>query len=222
MKPLFLINFKAYPEALGEQAQALVRICEKVAKATDTDIAVAPQQADLRFIAKSTSLKVFAQHVDPVDEGAYTGHATALAAKDAGCFGVLINHSEKQVTVEQGGKIASRCRELGLVTMYCAATPDAVARIRKHQPDFIAIEPPELIGGKVSVSTAKPRVITLSIDKAEGIPVLCGAGIHSKADSQKAIELGAEGILVASGVVKAGKDREKAITQLAQGLGKGK
>jgi len=34
------------------------------------------------------------------------------------------------------------------------------------------------------------------------VKVLCGAGIVDKTDVQKALELGAEGILISSGVVK--------------------
>ena len=45
------------------------------------------------------------------------------------------------------------------------------------------------------------------------MPVLCGAGIHTGEDVKKSRELGAKGILVASGVVKA-KDQRKALKEL--------
>jgi triosephosphate isomerase len=47
--------------------------------------------------------------------------------------------------------------------------------------------------------------------------VLCGAGIKSENDVRRAMELGAKGILVASGVVKA-KDIEKSMENLIKGM----
>ena len=50
-----------------------------------------------------------------------------------------------------------------------------------------------------------------------GIPVLCGAGVKTRADVEKAMELGAAGILLASGVVKA-EDPGAVLTELVRGL----
>jgi triosephosphate isomerase len=47
--------------------------------------------------------------------------------------------------------------------------------------------------------------------------VICGAGITDKGDVTKAMELGSQGILVASGIVKA-TSWEKKITELASGM----
>ena len=74
-------------------------------------------------------------------------------------------------------------------------------------PTFIAVEPPELIGGDVSVTNADPAIVsdTVAVVKSvnPGVRVLCGAGVKNGADVAKAIELGAEGVLLASGVTKA-------------------
>ena len=50
-----------------------------------------------------------------------------------------------------------------MTSVVCAKTPDEVANIAKFDPDFIAIEPPELIGSGKSVSKHKPSVITRSV-----------------------------------------------------------
>jgi triosephosphate isomerase len=50
-----------------------------------------------------------------------------------------------------------------------------------------------------------------------GIPVLCGAGVKDKADVSKALSLGSQGILLASGVVKSSEPR-KVLIDLIQGL----
>jgi triosephosphate isomerase len=108
-----------------------------------------------------------------------------------------------------------------MTSVVCAKTPDEVANIAKFDPDFIAIEPPELIGSGKSVSKHKPSVITRSVQaKAQyssSTKLICGAGIMDKIDVSSAAKLGAEGILVASGIVKSSFWTEK-IYELASGF----
>lgn len=215
--PFMIVNLKAYAEGTGKKALEIAKLCERVSKGMKVDIAVACQATDIRLLAENVKIPIFAQHVDPVKQGAYTGHITIEAVQDAGAKGVLINHSEKPVTIEQASQIIERCKEMDMTSVFCTPSPVTIERIRKYNPDYIAIEPPELIGGNVSVSTAKPQVITDSIKRAKDIKVICGAGIKTKDDVIKAIELGAYGILVASGVVKA-EDKEKEIISLCEGL----
>jgi len=72
---------------------------------------------------------------------------------------------------------------------------------------MIAVEPPELIGTGISVSKAKPEVVSGSVELVKQINpdviVLCGAGITTGEDVAAALRLGTEGVLVASGIVKA-------------------
>jgi len=88
-------------------------------------------------------------------------------------------------------------------------------------PTAIAIEPPGLIGGDVSVTTADPSIVSQAAEAtrqlAPGTLSLCGAGVKDGRDVAKAVELGADGVLVASGVVKA-KDAKAAMLDLARGL----
>src|SRR2546426_9139088 len=73
----------------------------------------------------------------------------------------------------------------------------------------------------VSVTTAKPEVITKAVDRIRAgnprVSVLCGAGVKARKDVAKALELGTVGVLLSSGVVKA-KDPEKALRDLVKGL----
>jgi triosephosphate isomerase len=86
---------------------------------------------------------------------------------------------------------------------------------------MIAVEPPELIGGDISVSTANPEIISDTVELVKkinpNILVLCGAGVKNQTDVSKAISLGSEGILLASGVVKS-KEPRKILLDLIQGL----
>ncbi|MBU2560167.1 triose-phosphate isomerase, partial [archaeon] len=88
-------------------------------------------------------------------------------------------------------------------------------------PTSIAIEPPELIGSGIPVSKADPGIVSDSVAAVENINkdiiVLCGAGISTGEDVKAAIELGAKGVLLASGVVKAG-DPKSVLLDLASGV----
>lgn len=214
---LIIVNFKAYKQAVGADALKLAKICDKVAAKTKTNIAVAVQPADILPVAASVKIPVLAQHVDAVKFGAHTGSVLPESVVASGAVGTLINHSERQLPLNQIGDTIKRCRKLGLVTVVCAANSSKESKIAKFKPDILAIEPPELIGGKVSVSKAKPHLIERSVKRAGSIPLLCGAGVHTEKDVSRAIELGAMGVLVASGVVKA-KDPRKALLKLVKGL----
>jgi len=61
-----------------------------------------------------------------------------------------------------------------------------------------------LIGKGIAVSTANPAIIAGTVNEVKSIadiPVLCGAGISTPSDVKKAIELGADGVLLASAFV---------------------
>ena len=64
-----------------------------------------------------------------------------------------------------------------------------------------------MIGKNVSVTEVSPKVIVKAVKVVKkvnpAVKVLCGAGIHSKKDVLKALELGTEGILIAHKIVKA-------------------
>ncbi len=214
---LAIINFKAYESSSGFNAIKLARICEKVAKREKANIAVAVQPADIFAVAANVSIPVIAQHVDAINYGAKTGWILPESAAMAGAVGSLVNHSEHQISLRQIKETIRRLRELGMISVVCANTPAMAVKIANFYPDCIAIEPPELIGGNISVSKAKPQVITKTTSKITDIPILCGAGIKTKDDVAKAVKLGAKGILVASGVTNA-KNPEKALTQLVRGL----
>ncbi len=219
--PLLLVNFKVYPEALGTKGLRLADACAKVVETSGASIAVAPAMPDLAAVAKRVRIPVVAQHVDAVAGGERTGWTPPEAALAAGAAGTLLNHSERKVAAGDLEATLLRCRDLGLEVVCCAddlAEAEASAILG---PEFVAIEPPELIGGDVSVTSAKPEVVSGAVERITAVNpsvrVLCGAGVKSRRDVRRAIELGAAGVLVASGVVRA-KDSAKAIADLARGL----
>lgn len=215
--PVCIVNFKSYPNATGRNALTLAKICDKVSQATNTQIIICVQTADIPLIAKSVKIPVFAQNVDPYEAGAHTGWVLAENVKEYGAQGTLLNHSEHKLSMDVLKKSLSRAKAAHLLTVVCAESPEEARLVASLKPDGIAIEPKELIGGNISVSSAKPELIEQSVRTVSFVPVLCGAGVHTKDDVSKAIKLGAKGILVSSGVVNA-VNQEKVLKDLVSGL----
>lgn len=214
--PILIVNLKTYQHGSGEHALKLAYQCEKVAKQEDVNIAVAVQNADLHRIAQKVEIPVLAQHIDPADHGSNTGKDIAETLKYNGADGVLINHSEDQVSLDTIEEAVKRAKKNGLQTVVCIDVPEMAEEVSAFKPDFIAYEPPELIGGDVSVSTANPELVEEAVNNTSHT-VLCGAGIKDAGDVETALELGTEGVLVASGIVKA-KHPEKALQDLVTGM----
>lgn len=201
--PCFIINFKTYRKGTGVEALKIAKEIDKVAKATQKNIYVCPQSTDVREIKQETDqLGVLAQHVDPVGYGSNTGHILPESLKKAGATGTLLNHSEKKLKFEKLKKASERAKKAELDLIIDVERPSEIKKIEKLGPDCIGIEPPGLIGGDISVSEAKPELIEKSVEKTE-IPIICGAGIKTQEDVEKALELGSKGILIASGIIKA-------------------
>ncbi len=222
MKPMLLINFKTYEQGTGKHALRLAKTADSVARKKKADIVLAVQMTDIEKISTMVSIPVYAQHIDPIEFGSHTGWILPEAVKQAGVAGTLINHSERRIEIKKIGACVQKCRELKLVSVCCAPTPSIAMKIAALGPDFIAIEPPELIGGDVSVSSSKPEIIKDTVDAVKRVDphvrVLCGAGVHCKEDVAHALELGSVGVLVASAIVKSGKP-EDVILDLIEGFG---
>lgn len=203
---LFVVNFKAYEQGVGKAALKLAKACERVSER----VLLAVQSADIHGVSGVVANPVLAQHVDDMF-GSFTGSQLLEAAKAAGARGSLLNHCEKQIPLDQIEKSVRRLRSLRMKSIVCAPSPEMVKRIAVFKPDFIAYEPPELVGGSVSVVSAREDLLRKAINMYPN--VLCGAGINAREDVVKAEELGAKGVLVASAVVKA-KNPEKALRAL--------
>jgi len=218
--PVLIINFKNYLEAVGEGAVRLAKVAEEVALETNTSIVVCPPLPNLSQVCAAVKIPVFAQHTDPAKAGSSTGAIVAEVIKASGAKGSILNHSEKRLDVNTIASTIKRLREVGLVSVVCAKEPSEVSLYSEFSPDYIAIEPPELIGSGVAVSRAKPEVITESVKavaKNPEVEIICGAGIVDGKDVEAALRLGVCGVLVASGIVKAPDWRSK-ILEMSKAL----
>ena len=219
--PIIIVNLKAYEEGYGADGYDLCKIMEEIAIEHNVNLAAAVSAIDLVDFSDNLKIPIFAQHVDGVNYGSHTGSILPEAVRYSGAVGTLVNHAECQMTWEEIEKTINRCKELGLSTVLCTADLESSEKGAHLNPDMIAVEPPELIGGDISVSTAKPEIISDTVELVKkinsDISVLCGAGVKNQTDVSKAISLGSEGILLASGVVKSSEPR-KVLLDLIQGL----
>jgi len=203
----FIINLKNYIETAGDNTLRIVKDAERVSEKLDVEIIISPPQPSLALIAKQTKLKVISQHIDLKRHGATTGFYVAEIIEKVGAIGSLINHSEHSIKTEEIKQLIEKLKEINLLSFVCVKTVEELKEILKFEPDFIAIEPPELIGTQKSISSEKPFLIQKSNEliKQEnyGTKLICGAGINKGEDIKMAVENGASGILVSSSITRA-------------------
>lgn len=203
MRPIVIVNFKTYPSTGGEKAVELAKMCE--AAASDVDMRIVVQATDINAVAQAVSIPVYAQHVDAIVPGKNTGFISPEAVRAAGAVGTLLNHSEHRIT--NLPESVERAKEAGLDVVICAQDEKEVAEVATLMPSFVAIEHKDLIGGELSISMADPELIERSV-AATTIPVLAGAGVKTHKDLRIALEKGAKGVLLASGIAKASDPKE--------------
>lgn len=213
---MIVLNLKTYPESI-KNALLFTDIARDVVEDTGMRIVVCPPMLLLREAAERFG-DVFSQHADAEQGGAFTGTVPAELIKAAKAKGSLVNHSERKISADKVKPTIDALHEQGLESLVCAATSQEAVGIAHHSPTFIAVEPPELIGSGVSVSKAKPEIVLNSVkaisEVNHKVTVLCGAGVSDKDDVKKALELGAQGVLLASAFVKA-KDPKEFLAGLA-------
>ena len=217
---MFIINCKNYEEIAGDKIIEFVKIAEKISKRYKIKIAVAPPQHLIGLVANS-SIPILAQHVDNSNVGSTTGFMIPELLKKSKVSGSLINHSEHRISSDEISKLVLKLRELKMISVVCVKDVAEAKKYAKLNPDYIAIEPPELIGSGKAVSKEKPELITKSADAVNSAKnktkLLCGAGIISGQDVTKALDLGSKGILVASGIIKA-KNWTKVIEEFSKAM----
>ena len=207
MAPLIVVNFKTYASAQGEAAVSLAMAMAEVDGTTDATMVAVVSAFDLNAVkAAAPNLEVWTQHLDPIGWGSNTGWLHPETAMGYGATGSIINHAQHKVDL---GHVETLLAQLpdDFPVCACAADIEEAKALAAISPTFIAVEPPELIGGDISVTTADPGIVSGTAEAVKAanpnVRVLCGAGVKNGADVAKAIELGTEGVLLASGVTKA-------------------
>jgi triosephosphate isomerase len=216
-----LVNFKNYPEVMGERSVKLALAVQRNTESTRIEAIVAPPTPMLALVSSKVKIQVYSQSVGSRSGDKTTGEVLPEAVKAAGAAGTILNHSESRRPPSELRRLVPSLIRMGMGVCLCCQTAAEAARLAPFGPKYLAIEPPELIGSGVAVSKARPELIreTVSAARKAGFAgkILCGAGIVSGEDVARAVELGAEGVLVASSVVKA-RDWGLQVRELAGSL----
>lgn len=219
--PIVILNYKTYLESRGENALELARALKSASEESGITMVAAPQAADIYRIQDQISLPIFAQHIDPITPGGHTGSNLIETLIEAGISGSLINHSENRMKLADIDEVIQLCKQNDIESCVCTNNIATSKAIATFSPDAVAVEPPELIGTGIPVSQAQPEVVEDSVKGVKSInkkiKVLCGAGISTGDDMKAAMDLGADGVLLASGIVKA-KNPKEALLDLVSKL----
>ncbi|WP_407393928.1 triose-phosphate isomerase [Methanobrevibacter sp.] len=210
--PIVILNYKTYLESSGIKALELAHDLESAASESGITMVAAPQAADIYRISEETSLPIFAQHIDPIAPGGHTGSNLIDTLIEAGISGSLINHSEQRMKLADIDEVIKQCKANNIESCVCTNNIETSKAVAALDPVAVAVEPPELIGTGIPVSQAQPEVVEDSVKGVKAInkkvKVLCGAGITTGDDMKAAMDLGADGVLLASGIIKAESPKE--------------
>ena len=155
---LIVVNFKTYQEAHGVAAEELAKIMQQID--TDARMVAVVSAFDLSSVVSAApNLEVWTQHLDPIGFGSNTGWLHPETAMARGASGTLINHAEHKVSIEHIAMLLDTIPE-NFTVCACAADIEEARALSALEPDFVAVEPPELIGGEISVTTADPEIVS--------------------------------------------------------------
>ena len=201
--PYFEIGPKCF--MWGERMLRLAKAVDEIAAEYDLDVIITPQYADIRMIAENTShIHVYAQHMDYLRPGRGLGSVLPESIKQAGAVGVLLNHAEKKLTLDEIEKTIARADEVGLATIVCADSVQEIEAVAKLSPNLIVAEPTELIGTGVTSDMGYVRDTIEAVRRINpDIMVLQGAGISTPDDVARVIRAGALATGCTSGVMRA-------------------
>ena len=201
--PYFEIGPKCF--MWGKRMLKLAQAVDKIAEKYDLDIIITPQYADIRLIAENTSrIHVYAQHMDALRPGRGLGSVLPESVKEAGAVGVMLNHAEKKLTLDQIRESIARADEVGLATIVCADSVEEIRQVAEMGPNLIVAEPTELIGIGVASDMGYVRDTIEAVRQINpDIMVLQGAGISGPDDVANVIRAGAQATGCTSGVMKA-------------------
>ena len=193
-KGIVMINLKTY-----KSGKALLKMVKEIEK-VDKSVIVCAAVADVFAISLKTKLPVFSQHVDSCKPGKNNGFVTSDSLKAWGAKGVLINHSEHRMSFKEIKDRVDACRRVRLKTCIFAENLAAARKLKKLKPDYLVIEPAELVGSNTkSVSSEKPELIS-NVSAKLGYPFLVGAGVKDHMDYEVAMKRGAKGIILSSAI----------------------
>lgn len=210
---MIVINFKNYK--FGKETLELARRIEKYLPSA----IACPPAMDVAGISAMTKLKVYAQHVDNQEGDRATGFVLANGLKKLGVRGSLLNHSEHRISEKEIKETIEKCSQAGLKIILCAESVAEARKFISFRPEAIAFEDRDLIGSGKSITDYKSDEVKKFVEvmRGSGVKALCGAGVSSAEDVRVALELGCDGVLIASAIAKGDLSKaEKLLKEISQ------
>lgn len=190
-----------YGQTLVDMAKGLDKLAEKY----NVDVVLDIPDTEIFNVAQNVKrVHVYSQHMDSIPVGRGMGRTLPEALKAAGAVGVMLNHAEHKLTIEEIEKAIKRADELGLATMVCADSIEEVKAIAKLGPNILVAEPSELIGtGKPADKEYVDEVIRVIKEINPDIKPFPSAGISKGQDCYNIIKAGASASGCSSAIAKA-------------------
>lgn len=198
--PFLEIGIKNY--LYGNDVLKLAKTADKAAIKYDVDVLFIAPYADIRMVSENTErLIVFAPYMDALRPGRGVADVLPESLKAAGAKGVMLNHSERPMSIAKLRETIERANELELLSFVCSDTIAETMAVAHLHPDIINPEPSELIGtGNVSDMSYVATSIKAVKDVYPDILVEQAAGIRTGQQVFDNIMLGADGVGAASGI----------------------
>lgn len=204
-EPFFEYGPKCY--MYGETLVKMAKGLEELAIKYDVDVVLDIPDTEIYNVARNVDTKrvhVYSQHMDSIPVGRGMGRTLPEALKEAGAVGVMLNHAEHKLTLEEIEKAIKRADELGLATMVCADSIEEVKAIAKLGPNILVAEPTELIGtGKPADKEYVDAVIKVIREINPNIKPFPSAGISKGEDCYNIIKAGSSASGCSSAIAKA-------------------
>ena len=204
-EPFFEYGPKCY--MYGETLLDMAKGLEKLAAKYNVDVILDVPDTEIYNIAHNVDTKrvhVYSQHMDSIPVGRGMGRTLPEALKAAGAVGVMLNHAEHKLTLDEIEKAIKRADEVGLATMVCADSIEEVKAVAKLSPNILVAEPSELIGtGKPADKAYVDEVIRVIREINPAIKPFPSAGISKGEDCYNIIKAGASASGCSSAIAKA-------------------
>ncbi len=204
-EPFFEYGPKCY--MYGNTLLKMAKGLEKLAIKYNVDVVLDIPDTEIYNIAHNVDTKrvhVYSQHMDSIEVGRGMGRTLPEALKAAGAVGVMLNHAEHKLTIEEIEKAIKRADSVGLATMVCADSIEEVKAIAKLAPNILVAEPTELIGtGKPADKAYVDEVIRVIREINPDIKPFPSAGISKGEDCYNIIKAGSSASGCSSAIAKA-------------------
>ena len=204
-EPFFEYGPKCY--MYGETLLNMAKGLEKLAKKYNVDVVLDIPDTEIYNIAHNVDTKrvhVYSQHMDSIEVGRGMGRTLPEALKAAGAVGVMLNHAEHKLTIDEIEKAIKRADRVGLATMVCADSIEEVKAVARLAPNILVAEPTELIGtGKPADKAYVDEVIRVIKEINPNIKPFPSAGISKGEDCYNIIKAGSSASGCSSAIAKA-------------------